>query len=155
MKHICCSAASLFFRTPVPTPKYFPVCEIHLPTTTSASPGTGTNLRSPDLEGPFIVAFQQSTWRSAWVTAAWQPCGDLESVELRLNSVLPQAKSILVKRPIMLASLAAHQSKKPTAQIYLHLSSGSKGRWGHLPVSESIFGWHHLGRRVAMWLAAS
>lgn len=71
-----------------------------------------------------------------------------------LNSVLPQAKSILVKKPIMLASLAAHQSKKPTAQIYLHLISGSKGRWGHLPVSESIFGWYHLGGRVAMWLAA-
>lgn len=63
-KHIWCSEASLFFRTLVPTPKYFPVCEIHLPTTVtaSASPGTGTDLRSPDLEGLFIVvaAFQQS-----------------------------------------------------------------------------------------------
>lgn len=36
-KHIWCPAASLFFRTLVPTPKYFPVCEIHLPTTVTAS----------------------------------------------------------------------------------------------------------------------
>lgn len=92
--------ASLFCRTLFPTPKYFPVCEIHLPTTVTAKRlswhwRAHSVLMSTDL---LWGAFYRWSWFSAdsmklpWVTVAWQTYGDLGSASLvRIQLSLPKA----------------------------------------------------------------